>query len=273
MKSWQTTNGLSMKMLTLYAVVLTAFLGGLPPARAQMPAEPQGVEAPMFSDSQLDQLLGPIALYPDPLVAEILPAATFPTQIVMADRYLNGGGDPNLIDQQPWDPSVRALARYPTVLKWMDDNLSWTTQLGQAFVNQQPDVMVSIQRLRTTASNLGNLQSTPQEQVISQDGQIQIVPADPAVIYVPVYQPDQVYYDTPYYAAPFITFSIGWPIGPWLYCDFDWRHRHLVEWDHDHPRPADWWHQRSHEREWDNAPVWRRENHPGENVGNRGDRG
>ena len=104
-----------------------------------------------LSGEQLDQLLGPIALYPDPLIAQILPASTLPTQIVMADRYISGGGDPNQIDQQPWDASVQALARYPNVLKWMDDNLNWTTELGQAFLNQQQDVMDSIQRLRQSA--------------------------------------------------------------------------------------------------------------------------
>ena len=82
---------------------------------------------------------------------QILPASTLPTQIVLADRYVSGGGDPNQIDQQPWDASVQALARYPDVLKWMDDNLNWTTDLGQAFLNQQQDVMDSIQRLRQSA--------------------------------------------------------------------------------------------------------------------------
>jgi len=165
--------------------------------------------------AQLDQLLGPIALYPDPLIAQILPASTLPTQIVLADRYVTGGGDPNQIGQQPWDPSVQALARYPSVLKWMDDNLSWTTDLGQAFINQQQDVMISIQRLRAAASKLGNLPSSPQQQVITDGSDIEIVPADPQVIYVPVYQPDQVYYDAAY-GSPFITFGIGWPIGLWL---------------------------------------------------------
>ena len=165
-----------------------------------------------LSDEQLDQLLGPIALYPDPLIAQILPASTLPTQIVLADRYVSGGGDPNQIDQQPWDPSVQALARYPEVLKWMDDNLNWTTEVGQAFLNQPQDVMDSIQRLRQSAYNLGNLQSTPQQQVVNDGGYIEIVPADPQVIYVPVYQPDQVYYQTGY-GPPFITFGIGFAIG------------------------------------------------------------
>ena len=124
-------------------------------------------------------MLGPIALYPDPLIAQILPAATQPSEIAVVDRYLSIGGDPNVIDQQLWDPSVKALARYPTVLKWMDDNLAWTTALGQAFLAQQQDVMDSIQRLRAQAQALGNLQSTPQENVIADNGDIEILPANP----------------------------------------------------------------------------------------------
>jgi len=85
-----------------------------------------------LAEAQLDELLGPIALYPT-VDCQILPGSTLPTQIVLADRYVSGGGDPNQIDQQPWDASVQALARYPNVLKWMDDNLNWTTELGQAF--------------------------------------------------------------------------------------------------------------------------------------------
>jgi hypothetical protein len=127
---------------------------------------------------QLDQLLGPIALYPDPLIAQILPASTVPTQIVLADRYVTAGGDPNQIDQQSWDPSIQALARYPSVLKWMDDYLNWTTELGEAFLNQQTDVMSSVQGLRASANNLGNLQSTPQQQVVTDGGNIEIVPTD-----------------------------------------------------------------------------------------------
>jgi hypothetical protein len=222
--------------------------------------------------AQLDQLLGPIALYPDPLIAQILPASTLPTQIVLADRYVTGGGDPSQIGQQPWDPSVQALARYPTVLKWMDDNLNWTTDLGQAFINQQPDVMVSIQRLRTSASNVGNLQSTPQQQVVNEGGEIEIVPADPQVIYVPVYQSDQVYYQT-CDGSPFITFGIGFPMGLWLDCDFDWGRHNLIVWGRDHPRPSNWWHEPPRQRDMGHTKVWRRDNHPGAIAVNHGDRG
>src|ERR1700728_1489440 len=122
------------------------------------------------SPAELDQMLGPIALYPDPLVALILSASTFPSQIVMADRYVSGSGDPNQFDQQPWDASVQGVAHYPTVLKWLDDNLAWTTQMGQAYAAQPSDVMASIQRLRSQAPSLGNLSSSPQETVTSDDG-------------------------------------------------------------------------------------------------------
>ena len=240
--------------------------------RAQ-PAVPPPMAAyqPLVA-AQLDQLLGPIALYPDPLIAQILPASTLPTQIVLADRYVTGGGDPNQIGQQPWDPSVQALARYPGVLKWMDDNLNWTTDLGQAFINQQQDVMVSVQRLRASASKVGNLQSTPQQQVVNDGGYIEIVPADPQVIYVPVYQPDQVYYQT-CYGPPFITFGIGWPFGLWMDYDCNWGAGNLIFWGNGYTRPSNWWHESSRQRDMGHTGVWHANNHPGAVAVNRGDRG
>ena len=261
-----------MKSLLKIAVLLCVFAGTALSVRAQTAVPPPMPAYQPMAGPQLDQLLGPIALYPDPLIAQILPASTLPTQIVLADRYVSGGGDPNQIDQQPWDPSVQALARYPTVLKWMDDNLNWTTDLGQAFLNQQQDVMGSIQRLRTSANNVGNLQSTPQQQVVNDGGNIEIVPADPQVIYVPVYQPDQVYYQTAY-GTPFITFGIGFPIGLWLDFDFDWGNHNIIVWGHDHPRPSNWWHEPPRQRNMGNTTVWHRGNYPGAVGVNRGDRG
>src|SRR5271156_3991588 len=130
-----------MKLLLKIPVLLCLFAGTALLVRAQVAVLPPPMPAYQpLSDAQLDQLLGPIALYPDPLIAQILPASTFPTQIVLADRYVMGGGDPGQIDQQPWDASVQAVARYPNVLKYLDDNLNWTTDLGQAFLNQQQDV-------------------------------------------------------------------------------------------------------------------------------------
>jgi hypothetical protein len=242
---------------------------------AQTPTPPATADYQPLSSQQLDQLLGPIALYPDPLIAEILPASTLPTQIVLADRYISGGGDTNEIAQQPWDPSVQALAHYPLVLKWLDDNLNWTTVLGDAFLNQQPDVMNSIQRLRAKAQNLGNLQSTPQQQVVDDSGDIEIVPADPDMMYVPNYYPDQVYFESPY-GTPFITFGIGFGIGWWLNGDFDWAHGNLIWWNRDHPRPANWWHERGDRRYStlvNNGTVWRPGNRPGVGSASRGDRG
>jgi Protein of unknown function (DUF3300) len=251
------------------ACVCTAIL-----ALAQMPVPPPAPEVQLRSGPELDQMLGPIALYPDPLIAQILPAAILPTEIVLADRYVNGGGDPNLIDQQPWDPSVQALARYPAILKWLDDNLAWTTALGQAFLYQQQDVMDSIQRLRAQAQALGNLQITPQESVFIDNGAIEILPANPEVIYLPVYQPDVVYFQRAY-GTPFISFGLGFASGAWLNCDFDWHNHHLIVWGHDHPRPTNWWFRRPDQRpktEAAHVTVWQPHDHP--EVGARGlDRG
>ncbi|MGO8837195.1 MAG: DUF3300 domain-containing protein [Limisphaerales bacterium] len=267
-----------MKSWFNIAVSLCVLAGAALSARAQTAVPPPMAAYQPLSYQQLDQLLGPIALYPDPLIAQILPASTVPTQIVLADRYISGGGDPNQLGQHAWDaavqdPSVQALARYPSVLKWMDDNLNWTEAVGQAFLNQQQDVMDSIQRLRHSALNVGNLQSTPQQQVIDDGGYIEIVPADPQVIYVPVYQPDQVYYQT-CYGPPFISFGIGFPIGLWLNFDFDWWHHHIIVWGHNNPRPPDWWHVQHHDRDTGHTTVWHpHNNYPVARGANRGDRG
>src|SRR5580658_1180737 len=107
-----------MKIMVVTLAGWVALFSSTIALRAQEPVPPPGPTAPLLAPAQLDQLVGPIALYPDPLIAEILPASTFPSEIVLADRYIVGGGDPNQIDQQPWDASVQALARYPSVLKW-----------------------------------------------------------------------------------------------------------------------------------------------------------
>lgn len=262
-----------MKKIISLAIVLCGLT--TLPGQEQPPVQSPTPVSQLFSEQELDKLLGPIALYPDPLLAQILPASSVPTQIVLADRYIAGGGDPNQADKQPWEPSVQALARYPSLLKWMDDNLTWTTQLGQAFSNQQQDVMNSIQRLRASAQSRGNLPSTPQQQVVVNDGDIEILPADPQVIYVPVYSPDEVYWQSSF-GEPFITFGIGWPIGFWLDRDFDWHHHHLVVWPHDHFRPVNWWRERPDRREATmehNTSVWHPGNRQGTFGAHRGDRG
>jgi hypothetical protein len=154
----------------------------------------------------------------------------------------------------------------------MDDNLNWTTELGQAFLNQPQDVMNSIQLLRTSAYNLSNLQSTPQQQVIDDGGYIEIVPVDTQVIYVPVYQPGQVYYQSAD-GSPFIAFGIGYAIGGWLDCDFDWVNHNIIVWNRAHPRPANWWHEPPRQRDTRHSTVWRPDNHPRAIEANRDDRG
>jgi hypothetical protein len=146
----------------------------------------------------------------------------------------------------------------------MDDNLAWTTAVGQAFVYQPQDVMDSIQRLRAEAQALGNLQTTPQENVITDDGIIELLPADPQVIYLPVFECVMVFFQSPY-GVPFISFGLGWPLGLWLNYDFDWRHHHLIVWGNGQARPANWWSLRPSQRlaaAANQATVWLPRPHP-----------
>jgi hypothetical protein len=226
-----------MKTLAVTFAGLSFLLISGAPSGGQSAVPPPEYAAPTRSPAELEQLAGPIALYPDPLIAEILPAATFPDQIVMADRYISEGGDPNLVEQQPWDPSVQAVAHYANVLKWLDDNLPWTTQLGQAFQSQQADLMDAIQRLRARAQSLGNLPSTPQENVVSDNGDIEIEPTEPDQMYVPTYQPDQIFYQPGVYCA----FGFALPLGVWLGYDWDWHRHGIIHWGPGFVRPNDWW--------------------------------
>ena len=114
-----------------------------------------------------------------PLVALILPASTMPSDLVLAARYLSSNGDPAQITNQSWDDSVKSLARYPDVVKWMDQNLEWTTQVGDAFLNQPADVMNTIQQLRSQAIAAGNLVDCPQQRIVKEESCIRIVPAEP----------------------------------------------------------------------------------------------
>ena len=123
-------------------------------------ADAQDSGAPL-SPAQLDQLTGPIALYPDPLLALVMAASTVPNDVSGAASYLGGGGDPNAAGSQGWDPSVQALAHYPQVIQWMAQNMDWTQELGAAYATQSADVMGSVQRLRGQARAVGTLRSTP----------------------------------------------------------------------------------------------------------------
>ena len=247
-------------------MVLSAFLAC--PLRAQdsapepPPVSPQSAPQ-QLSQEELKNLVGPIALYPDALIALILPASTVPSDLVLAERYIASNGDLTQIANQPWDDSVKSLVRYPDVLKWMDQNLEWTTTLGEVFLDQPADVMNSIQALRAEAIAAGNLTDSPQQHVVREKTCIRIVPAQADVIYVPEYDPEVVYVQ-PYSEdiGPLLTFSAGFAVGSWLNYDCDWDRRgiYVGQW-----RPG-WNQYRNWDRgdrdpngdRWNEGPNWDR---------------
>ena len=173
---------------------------------AAQSTEPSTVRGEQRTPEQLQQLVAPIALYPDALVAQILAAATYPDQVVQADRWMqqNSYLDENLLAQkvegQPWDPSVKALTEVPSVLANLDKNMSWTLALGDAYVARPQDVRDAIQVMRQRAEQAGYLASNPQQTVTDEGDTIAIEPADPDMVYVPQYDPWLAY---------------GAPIGVW----------------------------------------------------------
>src|ERR1044072_2377770 len=182
-----------------------------------------------LSAEQMDNLLAPIALYPDPLLAQVFPASTFVDQIDQAARWLrSNNNNPAKIDSQTWDVSVKSVGHYPQVVYMMSDKLDWTTALGQAYVNQSTDVLTSVQRLRARAKAAGYLVTTPQQVVIVEKEVIKVVPAQPQVIYVPTYNPQVVYVQPSgpstgtVVAAAAISFGVGLAIGAWLNNDCNW---------------------------------------------------
>jgi Protein of unknown function (DUF3300) len=183
--------------------------------------------APLTSD-QLDALVAPIALYPDALVAQVLAAASYPDQVAFADDWLaqnqnlQGSALTQQVDQQSWDPSVKALTQFPSVLHDLAKNLSWTSSLGQAFTNQQSDVMAAVQVMRARAQAAGTLQSSSQIKVVQQSPQTIIIePANTNVVYVPQYNPAVVFgaplfvpaYTPPVAIAAGVSFGAGVAIG------------------------------------------------------------
>ncbi|MBU0504500.1 MAG: DUF3300 domain-containing protein [bacterium] len=190
-----------------------------------------------FTQAELNTLVAPIALYPDPLLAQILPASTYPLEIVDAARLIKTEKDQKKIDKQDWDPSVKAVAHYPNVLKMMSDDLKWTGQLGQAVIAQQEDVMQAIQDKRQEAQKMGNLATTKEQIVTTNDTVIEIAPANPKIIYVPVYDPQIIYvYPHHHFHRPLITFGAFFPVGSWLNIGFYWPSRHIYYCD------SGWWH-------------------------------
>src|ERR1700722_14012197 len=240
----------------LVLVLSSTLLFAISPESLFAQQDAQAPQAPPHTQQtpdQLQQLVAPIALYPDSLVAQILAASTFPEQVVEADRWLQANpamkGDAlgQAVDPQPWDPSVKALTAFPSVLGNMDKNLSWTSSLGDAYYNQQQDVMDAVQVMRQRAQATGNLQSTPQQTVKDQDSTITIQPTDPEVVYVPAYDPWLVYgdplvawpgwyaYPGIWFGGPYLSFGIGLDIGfvggfgwGWGHWGFDWHGRYPI---------------------------------------------
>src|SRR6516162_2722605 len=219
-----------------------------PPEAGQPPEQPA---ASPFKSEELDQILAPIALYPDELIVQILTAATYQLEIVMAARWvadpknaaLKGDALVKALEGQSWDASVKSLVPFPSVLKMMSDKLDWTQKLGDAFLSQEADCLASVQSLRRKAAAVGTLKSTPQQKVtvapraaaapglqgppagepitaapVTEDQMISIAPADPQVVYVPSYDPATAYGAWPYPSYPPYAFPppVGYPLATGL---------------------------------------------------------
>jgi hypothetical protein len=224
------------RMLLPALLVCATLVGGL-----QLHAQGR-----FYTTDQIDQMVAPIALYPDALMSQVLMAATFPDQVVDADRWvranpgLTGPALDDALATATWDPSVIALCKFPTVLDRMADNVSWTTDLGYAFLDQRADVMNACQTLRRVAYQDGHLRTTPQQRVIYEDQAIIIQPYSPGVVYVPAYQPAVVFgpvwsYPTYYYPAVWapspgyafvngFAWGLGLAVGNVLFGGCDWNH-------------------------------------------------
>ncbi len=220
---------------------LLALLLGLSPAHAQ------GQET--YSEAELASLLAPIALYPDALLSQILMASTYPLEVVEAARWsrrnpgLEGSAAVDAVADMDWDPSVKALVAFPRVIQQMSDDLTWTRQVGDAFLLQEEDLADMVQELRQRAYDAGHLEDREHVRVVREREVIYIEPASPRVVYVPYYQPTIVYggwwwpaYAPVYWGPPYgysvsigITWVSGVPVSrSFFYSGFNWTHRHVV---------------------------------------------
>ena len=256
-------SGRTPRMLVAFAAALV--LLGTTAMTQPVLAQDQSAQQPaaqLLTAEQLDQLVAPIALYPDNLLGQILTASTYPLEDVMAARWaqsnpgVKGAQLESAMQQQNWDPSVKALAAVPQVLAMMNDKLDWTQQLGDAYLAQPDDVAAAIQRLRLKAQSAGNLQTTSQQRVryvpapepiiidnVPQPNYIEIEPVDPTILYVPVYNPVVVFGPWAYPAYPpffwsppgfvvgvgigVVAFSAPFVVGPAIWATYDWRSRHV----------------------------------------------
>jgi hypothetical protein len=243
-----------MKARRLGAVACAVLVGlaWTPSTRAQDPSPPPQASAPPLSQGQLDQLLAPVALYPDALLGQIVMAAGYPLEVVDADRWLEDTGHAALkgddltaaLNQVSWDPSVKSLVQFPQVLHMMDTQLDWTESLGEAFIADPAAVTDSIQRLRRRARAAGKLATNPQQVITDQDSQITIAPATDQTVYVPDYEPSVVYgawawpdyppYDFPNDFGPcayddfgYCWFGVGIYAPFWGWDSWDWSGRRI----------------------------------------------
>src|SRR5271165_3402513 len=227
----------------LSTVLVMATAPSMSPLAAQEQSSSAGYTgqgAPM-TEQELESLVSPIALYPDALVAQILAGSTFPDQIAVAsywlqqNKNLTGSALAQAVNSQSWDPSVKALTQFPSALNNMAQNMSWTSQLGEAYHNQQSEVMAAVQTLRKQAQAAGNLKTTPQQTVTTQtQGNTQVIviqPASPQVVYVPTYNPTVVYgtpYNPPGYstgdlvATSLLSFGAGIAVGAAISGGWGW---------------------------------------------------
>jgi hypothetical protein len=239
---------LSLAVLHLSLVTAVPAQDVAPPPSSQSSAPPAS-PAPAskaFSQQELDQLLAPIALYPDALVGQILIASTYPLETVTAERWvkenpgLKGKALEDALQSQPWDPSVKSLAVVPEVLTMMSEKIDWTQKLGDAFLDQQKEVMATVQSLRAKAKEQGSLKDSPEQKVVTEQVAsttvIKIEPTNPEVVYVPTYNPTVVYGTWPYPASPpysyyppgyaaggmLLSFAAGAIVGGALWSDCDW---------------------------------------------------
>jgi len=192
------------------------FMMVVPPGTFGQQAAP-----PVFKPEELEQILAPIALYPDSLLAQIFMASTYPLEVVQADRWakqnkdLKGDALTAALEKQQWDPSVKSLVNFPQVLAMMSEKLDWTQKLGDAFLAQQNDVMATVQTLRKRAADAGTLKTTKEQKVIVEQETIIIESASPQVVYVPSYSPTVVYGAWPYPAyPPYYYYPPGYVAGP-----------------------------------------------------------
>jgi len=221
-----------------------------PEAAAPLPVDAPEAPAPLSSD-ELDQLVAPIALYPDALVAQILAGSTYPTEVVEAARWqsanpgLSGDSLAAAVDSQSWDPSIKALTQFPSVLANLNNNLSWTSALGQAYYYQPEDMLNAVQVMRQRALAARTLGNTPQQTVVDQNGVIMIEPVNPNEVYVPNYNPGVIYgAPEPVYpgystgemiGAGVLAFGAGVAVGVlasqawgWHGWNTDWHHHHVT---------------------------------------------